>query len=135
MELSYLLLTGSLSGLVSILGHSLFWSAVELMRPPTRHTYANLPVLEVVLHMLCGVGLSLMFWLSWGLAAIVDVPWWLRGLSFGGVCIVALVLPLIINTAASRQLDRGQVAVIATRWITTCLVAGLACAWSWARRM
>jgi hypothetical protein len=135
MELSYLLLTGSLSGLLSILGHSVFWSAVELVRPPTHHTYANLPVLEVVLHMLCGVGLGLLFWLSWGLAALVDVSWWQRGLSFGGLCIVVLVLPLTINTAASSQLPRGYIVTTASRWVTTCLVAGLACAWSWARRM
>jgi len=135
MELSYLLLTGSLSGLVSILGHSVFWSAAELIRPPTRESYANMPVLEVILHMLCGIGLGFMFWLSWGLAAIVDVPWWQRGLSFGGLCIVVLVLPLTVSTAASRQLARGQLAAIASRWMTTCLITGLACAWSWARRM
>jgi hypothetical protein len=135
MELAYLLLTGSLSGLVSILGHSVFWSAAELVRPPPRETYADLPILDVVLHMLCGIGLGFMFWLSWGLAAIGDVPWWQRGLSFGGLCIVALVLPLTISAVASRRLERGQAVAMTARWVTTCLITGLACAWSWARRM
>jgi hypothetical protein len=29
--------------------------------------------------------IALLFWLSWGLA-VVDVPWWVRGLSFGSLC-------------------------------------------------
>jgi hypothetical protein len=135
MELAYLLLTGSLSGLVSILGHAVFWSTAELIRPPARDSYADVPALEVILHMLCGIGLGLMFWLSWGFAAIVDVPWWLRGLCFGGLCAVVLVLPLTISTLMSRRLAAGPVAVLAARWMTTCLITGLACAWSWARRM
>jgi hypothetical protein len=135
MELSYLLLTGSLSGLVSILGHAVFWSATELLRPPLRDTYADLPVFEVVLHMLCGIGLGLMFWLSWGFAAIVDVPWWSRGLCFGGLCTVVLVLPPTISTLMARRLEAGVTAAIAARWTTTCLITGMACAWSWARRM
>lgn len=140
MELTYLLLTGSLSGLVSILGHSVFWSTAELVRPPARDTYAYVPVLEVILHMLCGIGLGFMFWLSWGFAAIVDVPWWQRGLSFGGLCIVVLVLPLTISSVHSRRVAAGSVsagpiAAHTARWITTCLITGLACAWGWARRM
>ena len=135
MELSYLLLTGSLSGLVSILGHSVFWSTAEMIRRPARETYADLAVLDVVLHMLCGIGLGFMFWLSWGLAALVDVPWWQRGLSFGGLCIVVLVLPLTISAVASSKLERGLAAALTARWVTTCLITGLACAWSWARRM
>jgi len=135
MELSYLLLMGSLSGLVSILGHSVFWSAAELIRPPARETYADLPALEVILHMACGIGLGFMFWLSWGLAAIGDVPWWQRGLSFGGLCIVVLVLPLTISTLSSRSIESGRLSALTARWVTTCLIAGLACAWGWSRRM
>lgn len=135
MELTYLLLTGSLSGLVSVLGNSVFWSAIELLRPPAHETYADLPVIEVILHMLCGIGLGFLFWLSWGLAAIVDVPWWQRGLYFGGLCYVVLVMPVILSTVISRQLAGRPMAVIAARWTTTCVVTGLACAWSWARRM
>lgn len=135
MELAYLLLTGSLSGLVSALGHAVFWSGVELWRPPARATYADLPVLEVILHMLCGIGLGFMFWLSWGLAALVNEPWWLRGLYFGGLCVVVLVLPLTISTVTAQPTDWRPVAARTARWVTTCLITGLACGWSWARRM
>jgi len=135
MELVPLLLTGSLSGLVSVLGHSVFWSGIELLARPQRETYADLPVLEVILHMLTGIGLGLLFWLSWGLAAIVDVAWWLRGLSFGGLCVLGLVLPLTVSTLLVQPQAWRPVAARTARWITTCLIVGLACGWSWARRM
>lgn len=135
MELSYLLLTGSLSGLVSALGHSVFWSGIELIGKPQRHTYADLSMLEVVLHMLCGIGLGLLFWLSWGLAAIVDVAWWVRGLAFGGLCVVVLVLPLSVSTLMVQNTPFAPIAARTARWVTTCLIAGLACAWGWAARM
>ncbi len=135
MELAYLLLTGSLSGLVSVLGHSVLWSGFELLARPQRETYADLPLLEVILHMLAGVGLGLLFWLSWGLAAIVDVAWWLRGLSFGGLCVIALVLPLTISTLLAQPQAWRALAARTARWITTCLIVGLACGWSWARHM
>jgi hypothetical protein len=135
MELTYLLFTGSLSGLVSALGHTVFWSGVELWRPPARESYADLPVLELLMHMVSGIGLGLLFWLSWGLAAVVNAPWWLRGLYFGGLCVVVLVLPLTISIAGNQQIALRPLAARTARWITTCLIAGLACAWSWARRM
>lgn len=133
-ELSYSMLTGSLSGLVSILTHAVFGSALELLRG-RRHASAVTSgppqVSDALLHMLCGTGLGLLFWLSWGLAAVVDVPWWVRGLSFGSLCWLALALPAALNVALTRGLSLKATAVVASRWATTCLIAGLACAWSW----
>ena len=76
MYLTYLMLTGSLSGLVSVLLHSILASARTSVRPG-----AVIPPLEIsdaLLHMLYGCGFALLFWLSWGLAAVVAVPWWVR---------------------------------------------------------
>lgn len=136
MELSYLLLTGSLSGLVSTLAHSVAGSALELFRPPGTTADASLATIQIseaLLHMLCGVGLGLMFWLSWGLAAIVDVSWWVRGLSFGGLCWLALAVPSVVSISLVRGIPLSAATLIASRWATTCLIAGLACAWSWER--
>jgi hypothetical protein len=133
MEWSYLLFTGSLSGLVSILGHSVVWSLIEVVRP--RKTAAfdpQIQISEALLHMLSGIGLGFLFWLSWGLAALVDVPWWVRGLAFGGL-MGALTLPLLLNIRFARRLDSLLLMLFASRWLTTCLVAGLTCAWSWER--
>lgn len=142
MERSYLLLLGALSGLVSVLFHAVLWSLLELVRPAagtatinveTRAAMAKLDVPDILLHVLAGVGLGLMFWLSWGLAAVVSVPWWARGLTFGGLAWACIGLPAIVSLARTRSGARGATGVIALQWATTCLIAGLACAWSWER--
>lgn len=133
MELSYLLFTGSLSGLVSILGHSVAWSLIQVLRPKAPGAFdPQVQISEALLHMLTGIGLGFLFWLSWGLAAIVDVSWWLRGLSFGGLAAVLILAPLL-NMTFARRLDAPLLALFASRWLTTCVVAGLICAWSWER--
>ena len=134
MELSYLLLTGSLSGLLSVLVHSIAEAALGWVRRPA---VASPPLLvsEALLHMICGIGLAALFWLSWGLAAIVQVPWWVRGLAFGGLCWLATSLPGIANFAIQRAVPVRVAWVQASRWGTTCLVAGLSCAWSWERAL
>lgn len=133
MELTNLLLTGSLSGLVSVLAHAVLWSAVETLRGPV--TAAALQVSDALLHMACGIVLALLFWLSWGLAAVVDVPWWVRGVSFGSLCWLALALPSLASLALNRALSAAAALIAASRWATTCLIAGLACAWTWAGRL
>lgn len=136
MDLTYLLLMGSLSGLVGVLTHSVGYSIYELVRSRGTAT-GSLQLADAFLHLVCGTGLGLLFWLSWGLAAVVDVPWWVRGLSFAGLCWFALSLPAVLNAWLSAAPERGIsikiAAVMASRWATTCLVAGLTCAWSWER--
>lgn len=138
MERSYLLLTGALSGLVSVLAHAVIWSVAEMIQPRMRAANASnrqLDVPDVLLHLVAGTGLGLLFWLSWGLVAVVDVAWWWRGLIFGALTWFALAMPGVISMARARQISAGPAAVIATRWATTCVIAGLACAWSWQSRM
>jgi hypothetical protein len=131
MDLTYLMLTGSLSGLVSVLLHSILASALAAARPGTAATPLQLS--DALLHMLYGCGFALLFWLSWGLAAVVDVPWWVRGLSFGSLCWVSFAVPSVTGAALSRGLPVATIAALALRWATTSVIAGLACAWSWER--
>jgi hypothetical protein len=131
MDLTYLMLTGSLSGLVSVLLHSILASARTAVRPG-----AMIPPLQIsdaVLHMLYGCGFALLFWLSWGLAAVVAVPWWVRGLSFGSLCWLFFSVPGVVGVALSRGLATATIAALSLRWATTSVIAGLACAWSWQR--
>ena len=136
MEHSYLLLTGALSGLVSLLAHAVLWSLAEMLRPQL-HTatapHRQLDIPDVLLHLVAGTALGLLFWLSWGLTAIVGVPWWVRGLTFAALTWIGIALPASLSMARARQLTAGSIIVIATRWATTCLIAGLACAWGWNR--
>ena len=103
MELYYLMLTGSLSGLISILAHSVVGSGLNLVRGSPQDpsgTWSTVAISEALLHMLCGVGLGVLFWLSWGLAAIVDIAWWMRGLVFAGLCWIALIAPTRTRSGA-----------------------------------
>ena len=136
MERSYLLLTGALSGLVSLLAHSVIWSIAEMINPRMRVTHASnrqLDVPDILLHLFAGIGLGGLFWISWGLAALVDVTWWQRGLIFGGITSLAIATPAVISMARTRDSSATHSVLIASRWLTTCLIAGLACAWSWQR--
>jgi hypothetical protein len=138
VALSYLLIMGSLSGLVAVLAHSVIYSLVELIRSGGSQM-GSVSFTDAFLHLICGTGLGLLFWLSWGLAGMVDVPWWIRGLSFAMLCWVPVSLPAVIgawiNVAPERGLSTRTMALMASRWATTCLIAGLACAWSWERSM
>lgn len=131
MDLTYLMLTGSLSGLVSVLLHSIVASARTAMSPGA--VVPPLQVSDALLHMLYGTGFALLFWLSWGLAAVVDVPWWVRGLSFGSLCWLSFAVPSVVGVGLSRGLPVATIGALALRWATTSVIAGLTCAWSWAR--
>lgn len=131
MDLTYLMLTGSLSGLVSVLLHSILASTRAAVRPGA--VVPPLQVSDALLHMLYGTGFALLFWLSWGLAAVVDVPWWVRGLSFGSLCWLSFAVPSVVGVALSRGLPMATIGGIALRWATTSVIAGLTCAWSWQR--
>ena len=133
MDLTYLMLTGSLSGLVSVLLHSIVASAHAAVRPGT--VIPPLQVADALLHMLYGCGFALLFWLSWGLAAVVAVPWWVRGLSFGSLCWLSFAVPSVVGVALARDLPIAMIAALASRWATTSVIAGLACAWSWERML
>jgi hypothetical protein len=133
MDLTYLMLTGGLSGLVSVLLHSIVASARTSIHPGA--TAPPMQASDALLHMLYGTGFALLFWLSWGLAAVVDVPWWVRGLSFGSLCWVSFAVPGVVGIALSRGLPIAAIAEAATRWATTSVIAGLACAWSWERML
>ncbi len=131
MDLTYLMLTGSLSGLVSVLLHSILASVRTSARASA--VIPPLQISDALLHMLYGSGFALLFWLSWGLAAVVDVPWWVRGLSFGSLCWLSFAVPSVVGVALARELPVATIAGLVTRWATTSLIAGLACAWSWER--
>jgi len=131
MELSYLLFTGSLSGLISILGHSVVWSLIEVLRPRRPGTFdPQVQISEAFLHMALGIALGFLFWVSWGLAAVVAVQWWVRGLAFGGIAALCALLPLA-HLFFARRLDGRLAALFGSRWLTTCIAGGLGCAWSW----
>lgn len=132
MQLTQLLLLGSLAGLISVLAHSTLWSALALWSAKTRAVpSAEPPLSEAILHMIAGIALAFVFWLSWGLAAITESRWWVRGLYFGGLSWFALTLPTIASLVVGRMIDVRASMFVASRWATTAIAVGLACSWSW----
>jgi hypothetical protein len=55
--------------------------------------------------------------------------------TFAALCWLPISLPAVLNAWISAQsaLSAKAIAVMATRWATTCLIAGLTCSWSWDR--
>ena len=136
MEISYFLLYGSLGALISILAHSVAYSGLELLGKPQLNAFLaslQVSVAETILHMLSGIAMGFLYWLSWGLAAVVDAPWWWRGLGFGALCSLGVALPSLTTLALTRSASLGISIAISARWLTTCLIVGLACAWQWAK--
>jgi hypothetical protein len=136
MEISYFLLNGSLGALISILAHSVTYSGLELLRRPQLNALLatlQVSVAETMLHMLSGIAMGFLFWLSWGLAAVVDVPWWGRGLGFGVLCALGVALPSLATLSMIRREPMTISLAVSARWLTTCLIVGLACAWQWAK--
>jgi hypothetical protein len=127
---------GSLSGLVGVLAHSVIYSVFELIRSRGKEM-GTLQLSDAFLHLVCGTGLGLLFWLSWGLAGLVEVAWWVRGVTFAALCWVPISLPAVLNAWLSAQptnaLSAKMMMAMTSRWATTCLIAGLTCAWSWER--
>jgi hypothetical protein len=129
-----LLLYGALGGLASVLMAALVRSmvsagsaAVPVTPPSLLPTWKE--VIEAGTHVLAGAGIGLLFWLSWGFAAIVTVPWWTRGLAFGGACAVTLAVPSLVAAALRTGIRPRQTLALLLEWSYTCVVAGLACAW------
>jgi hypothetical protein len=97
-----------------------------------RDTVAQV-VLASALRAASGAVLGFVFWLSWGLIALVGLPWHVIGLIYGGLCWLALVVPALA-TLALRWPGLGRVASAhAIEWLFTSLAIGLLCALAWHR--
>ena len=125
-----------MGGLASVLVAALLrpllaaaWRSGDAGASPASLTPTWTEVLEASTHVFAGAGIGMLFWLSWGFAALVAVPWWVRGLTFGLVCSAAIVLPMLVATAFRLRMQRRVLGVLLLEWSYTCTMAGLACAW------
>lgn len=128
------LLAGGLGGLASSLAYSVLWSIVEWWRPHLAEVWSggrSLGLVGVLLHYLGGTVLGVLFWSSWGLAALVDVLWWERALLFGLLSWCSLSVPSILTTVLAREVPWQTSIAVLTQWACTCALTSFACAWSW----
>ena len=84
-----------------------------------------------VLHGACGAAAGLLFWLSWGLVAVVSTPWQVVGTVYGGLLFAAGALPTLGTLAIRGRHHPGAVAVLAAEVLVTAVSAGVMCAYVW----
>jgi hypothetical protein len=80
-----------------------------------------------------GAALGFLFWLGWGLIAVVGRPWYEVGLFYGALAWVALVAPTLGTLLLHGHGPARPVAAHAVEWLFTCSAIGLLCALAWHR--
>jgi len=80
-----------------------------------------------------GAALGFLFWLSWGLIALVGTSWYRVGLLYGGLAWAALVAPALGTLVLRGHGPARPLVAHAVEWLLTCLTIGLLCALAWHR--
>jgi hypothetical protein len=88
---------------------------------------------DAVLRAAAGAALGFLFWLGWGLIAVVGWPWYAIGLLFGGLCWAAIAAPVLATLLLHGRAQARPVAAHAVEWLVACLSVGLLCALAWHR--
>jgi hypothetical protein len=136
MELSYQLFVGSAAAVFAGLINALIAPVYVHLRTSTRRDWQSpsfqAQLLSLAAYLWAGIGIGLLFWLSWGLAAVVGVPWWQRGAAFGLLVWGAVCVPLLAIQRLATRTEWQVVLIAAIEWLITLVVTGLACAWGWA---
>jgi hypothetical protein len=133
MELHYLLFVAAAASVSAGLVNSLFAPLRGKSPSEWRAQTFAAQLATIGIHLCAGLGLGLLFWLSWGLTAVVGVPWWLRGLIFALVIWCVCFLPLLAKQLMTLRMHWSVAIAIAMEWLVTLSIVGLACAWSWAK--
>lgn len=80
-----------------------------------------------------GALLGFLFWLGWGLIAVVGLPWYAVGALYGLLTWTALAAPTLGTLLLRGHGAARTVAAHAIEWLLTCATIGLLCAWAWHR--
>jgi hypothetical protein len=139
MELIFQLAAGAMGALTSVLLLALVTPVLArlcALSPATSgEPGAGSQIAQVAVRILAGVGFGLVFWLSWGLTAIVSVPWWQRGLVFALLAWAVFALPLLTAGALAQRMQWRAMFVTAVEWLVTAACVSMTCAWVWIRPM
>jgi hypothetical protein len=80
-----------------------------------------------------GAMLGFLFWLSWGLIALVGKPWPGVGVLFGLLCWAGAAVPVLGMLHLRLREPKRVAAVLALEWLVACLAIGVLCALTWHR--
>ena len=137
MDLFTSVTTGSAASLSISLLLRPIWSRLAARDPGSdRHSSwravtTRTEALYLGAHAIAGASQGLLFWLSWGLAALSITSWWMHGLIVGGVYAVLLMLPVVAICSSILHISRKMWLVLLIETAFTCIAVGLACSWNW----
>jgi hypothetical protein len=80
-----------------------------------------------------GAALGFLFWLGWGLIAVIGLRWYAVGLLYGVVTWSALAAPALATLMLRGNGPARPIVAHTVEWLATCVIVGLMCAWSWHR--
>jgi hypothetical protein len=135
IELWMTAFAGLAGGLAGVLWSGLVtsWLAGQVAGGASRVESAARVLAGAALRGAAGVALGLLFWLGWGLIAIIGRPWYEVGLAYGVLAWSALVAPALGTLLLRGHGPVRPVVAHAVEWLFTCVVIGLLCALSWHR--
>ena len=137
-ELYMTLLAGFAGGLFGTLWGGLVSTPVLARWPKLRpepwqpETAARL-LAGAALYGACGAVAGLLFWLGWGLVAVVSTPWHVVGAIYGGLLWAAGAVPALGSLALRDRRSRGALGLAALGVLVASLAVGLLCAYVWHR--
>jgi hypothetical protein len=136
VELTELLNAGGIAGLVSNALSAIWVILFAHLRPQsaTSNRSGEQHIAMLIAHLVVGISLGFIFWLSWGFTAIVGITWWQRGIVFAFATWTLCLVPLASTQLHTVRVPRNVTVTVATQWLLTFVLAGLACAWSWGHR-
>jgi hypothetical protein len=82
-------------------------------------------------HAVAGASQGLLFWLSWGLAAVSATSWWTHGIIVGMAYALLLVLPVVAIFSSVLRINQRAWRVLLIETVFTCIATGMACSWNW----
>jgi hypothetical protein len=80
-----------------------------------------------------GAALGFLFWLGWGLIALVGTPWHVVGLLYGALAWLGVAAPALVTLRLNGHGPARPLVAYAVEWLFTCLAVGLLCALAWHR--
>ena len=86
-----------------------------------------------VVYGLCGAAAGLLFWLSWGLVAFTNWPWFVVGASYGLLLWLAAAFPALLLLSLRLPTLRAAGVVMAIETLAAAVSVGLLCAFVWHR--
>lgn len=133
MHPTLLMSAGVTAGLAVSLALRFVWAGVARRQGYThwRDASAVNELLYIGGHCVFGACLGLLFWLSWGFTALIDLNWWQRGTAFGVIVALLFGPPPMLLMRSVLRVPSVQL------WFWLCEVTllgvavGLNCSWHW----